>query len=290
VNPILVIGATGHIGSQVVAQLAATGVPVRAMNRNPEPGRLPKQAELVRGDLTRPETLDAGLEGVDKVFLVWMAPPATAEAALERIAKQARRIVFLTAPIKTPHPFFQQPNPSSALAQRIENLIEASGREYSFVRGGMFAINCVDWWGSQIRSGDVVRWPYLDSPTAPTHEADIAAVAVRALREDGHSGKEYIVTGPKSLTQREQIAIVGDAIGRSLRAEEITPEEARRELLPIMPPVVINLLLNAWAAGLGQPAFVASDFESLMGRPLQTFRQWVNDHAGEFQTSSHAQG
>ncbi len=205
VHRILVIGATGNIGRQVVSQLPATGAQVRALVRNPETAGLPPEIELVRGDLTQPETLDRCLEGMDTVFLVWVAPRDAAGPALERIAKHARRIVFLSAPLKTPHPLFQQPNPARAHAEQIERLIETSGLQWTFLRPGMFAINAVGWWGRQIRSGEVVRWPYLAVPTAPIHERDIAAVAVRALCEEGHSGAEYVLTGPQSLSQAEQL-------------------------------------------------------------------------------------
>jgi uncharacterized protein YbjT (DUF2867 family) len=133
-NRILVIGATGHVGRHVVDQLTATRAPFRAMTRNPDPAGLAPDVEVVRGDLTVPETLDGCLQDIDAVFLVWVAPPSAAAGALERIAKHARRIVFLTAPLKTPHPFFQQPNPARALAERIERLIETSGMEWTFVR------------------------------------------------------------------------------------------------------------------------------------------------------------
>jgi uncharacterized protein YbjT (DUF2867 family) len=280
---ILVIGGTGNVGRQVVDQLRATGAPFRAMARNPDAAGLPPQVEVMRGDLTAPETLDACLEDVDTVFLVWVAPPAAAPAALERIANHARRIVFLTAPLKTPHPFFQQPNPARDLAARIERLIETSGLEWTFVRAGMFAGNARHFWGSQIRAGDVVRWPYLEAPTAPTDERDVAAVAVRALCEEGHAGAEYVVTGPQSLTQAEQVQTIGRAIGRSLRVEEISPDEARSALLPVLgSPTVVNMLLNAWAAAIGQPAFVTSTFAEVTGRPPRTFLDWATDHAPEF--------
>jgi uncharacterized protein YbjT (DUF2867 family) len=282
-NRILVIGGTGNVGRHVVDQLAATGARFRAMARNPDAAGLPPRVEVVRGDLTLPETLDRCLQNIDTVFLVWVAPPATVTGALERIARQARRIVFLTAPLKTPHPFFQQPNPSRDLAERIERLIETSGMEWTFLRAGMFAGNARHFWGPQIRAGDVVRWPYLDAPTAPTDERDLAAVAVRALSEDGHGGAEYVVTGPQSLTQAEQVHTIGRAIGRSLRVEEMSPDEARSELLPVLGSLTfVNMLLNAWGAARGQPAFVTSTFAELTGAPPRTFLQWATDHAGEF--------
>src|SRR5206468_9726649 len=102
------------------------------------------------------------------------------------------------------------------------------------------------------------RWPYLATPTAPIDERDIAAVAVRALCEDGHAGAEYVLTGPQSLSQFEQVSAIGRVIGRSLRIEEISPDEARRELLRLGPLVAVNMLLRAWAAAIGRPAHMTS--------------------------------
>jgi uncharacterized protein YbjT (DUF2867 family) len=80
----------------------------------------------------------------------------------------------------------------------------------------------------------------------PIHERDIAAVAVRALCEDGHAGAKYILTGPQSLTQRDQVHTIGDAIGRPLRFEEIPPEAARREMVNMMPASIADMLIDAW--------------------------------------------
>jgi uncharacterized protein YbjT (DUF2867 family) len=282
VNPILIIGATGNIGGQVVSQLLAAGVEVRALVRNPHAARLPPQVEVAPGDLTAPETLDKCLDGIDTVFLVWVAPAEAVAPALERIAKRARRIVFLSAPLKTAHPLFRQPNPSRTRAETIERLIETSGLQWTFLRPGMFAANALLWWAPQIRAGDVVRWPHLDAPTAPIHERDIAAVAVRTLCEDGHAGAEYILTGPQSLSQFEQISTIGGAVGRSLRIEEISPDQGRRELVSLMPAPAVNMLLGAWAAAIGQPALMTSTVAENTGAPARTFRDWATDHAAEF--------
>src|SRR5215831_11732905 len=106
-NRILVIGATGNVGSQVISQLIPTNVRVRALTRNPESANLPAQVEIVRGDLTIPDTLDRSLDDVDTVFLVWTAPAEAVAPALARIAKRVPRIVFLSSPHQTAHPFFQ---------------------------------------------------------------------------------------------------------------------------------------------------------------------------------------
>ena len=281
-SAILIIGATGTIGRQVALQLAARGVRARALVRQAGPIRLPEQIEPVRGDLTAPESLDRCLDGVDVVFLVWTAPPAAVAPALERIAKHAKRIVFLSAPLKTAHPFFQQPNPSRALAEQIERLIEDSTLQRTFLRPGMLSANALQWWAPQVRAGDVVRWPYLAAPTAPVDERDVAAVAVRALCDDRHAGAEYVLTGPQSLTQLEQLSMIGSALGRPLRVEEMTPEEARREWLPRWPASVVDILLNAWAAAIGQPAFTTSTVEEITGSVPRTFLDWATDHADEF--------
>jgi len=145
-NHILVIGGTGTVGRQVLSRLAATGMHVRALARNPGVARLPQEVEVVRGDLTVAATLDPCLDGIDTVFLVWTAPPSAVAPALERILKHAQRIVFLSAPIKTAHPLFQQPNPLRAMVGQIEMMIESSGRQWTFLRPGMFAANALSWW------------------------------------------------------------------------------------------------------------------------------------------------
>jgi uncharacterized protein YbjT (DUF2867 family) len=282
-NRILVTGATGNVGRHVVDQLIAAGVQFRAMTRDPDAAGLPAQVGVVRGDLTVPDSLDSCLQEIETVFLVWVAPPDAIPGALERIAKRARRIVYLTAPLKTPHPFFQQPHPSRAVAERLERLIEQSGLEWTFVRAGMFAGNARHFWGPQIRAGGVIRWPALSAPTAPTDERDVAAIAVRALCDDGHAAAEYVVTGPQSLTQIEQIQTIGRAIGRSLHVEEMTPDEARLELLPVLgSPLFIDMLLNAWGAALGRPAFVSPTFAALTGTAPRPFLEWASDYAAEF--------
>jgi uncharacterized protein YbjT (DUF2867 family) len=281
-NPVLVIGGTGTVGSQVLSQLSAKGVRVRAMARNSGGARFPPHVEVVRGDLTLPETLDACLEDIDTLFLVWTAPAAAVAPALERIAKHARRIVFLSAPLKTAHPLFEQRSPGRAMVEQIERLIETSGLAWTFLRPGMFAANALSWWAPQIRAGDVVRWPYLEVPTAPIDERDIAAVAVRALCEEGRGGAEYVLTGPQSSTQFEQLSTIGRAIGRSLRIEEISQDEASRELLNLMPAGAANMLLNAWAAALGQPAFVTSTVADITGAPARAFADWVTDKVDYF--------
>lgn len=281
-NRILIIGATGNIGLQVISQLSPEYGRIRALARSPEAAQWPPHIEVMRGDLTIPDTLDGCLTGIDTVFLVWTASPSAFGPALERIAKHARRIVYLSAPLKTPHPFFQQPNSSRRIAEEIERRIEESGLEWTFLRPGMFALNARHFWGPQIRAGDLVRWPYLAAPTAPIDELDIAAVAVRTLTENGHAGMEYVMTGPESLTQHEQIAMIGSVLGRSLRIEEASPDETLRMWLRDFPEPAVTKLLDAWAAAIGQPAWITSTVQELTGRPARTFPEWITRNAAEF--------
>ena len=215
---------------------------------------------------------------------MWTAPLEAAAPAFERITAHTPRIVYLSVPLKTPHPFFQAslPNPSAALHEEIERLIQQSGIEWTFLRPGMLASNTLAWWGPPIRRGDVVRWPYLAAPTAPIDERDVASTAVRALLEDGHAGAEYVLTGPHSLSQFEQLSAVGRAIGRRLNIEELSPDEARREWAPAWPPPVVDMLLKSWAAALGQPAYVTNTVAEVTGTPARPFFDWAKDHAQEF--------
>lgn len=276
------IGATGRVGRLVVAELLDAGVPVRALTRRPETAGLPPAVEVVAGDLTVPESLDAALQDAGAVFLVWTASPATAPAVVGRIAAHARRLVLLSSPHQTPHPFFQQPNPMAAFHANLERLIAGSGIASTILRPGMFASNTLSWWGASIRDGDVVRWPYGAAETAPVDERDIAAVAASALREDAHAGGDYVLTGPESLSQAEQVEIIGEAIGRPIRFHELSPEEFRNGMAGPFPPLVADMLLAAWHAAVGQPAYVTSTVAEITGSPARPFRQWAADHADAF--------
>jgi len=281
-HPVLVTGATGRVGRVVVDQLLAAGVPVRALTRRPTEAGLPPAVEVASGDLTVPESADSALQGVGAVFLVWTAPLTTAQAVVARLANHAARVVFLSSPHQTPHPFFQQPNPMALLHAEIERLIASTGLASTIIRPGMFASNTLLWWATQIQNGDVVRWPYGAAETAPIDERDIASVAARALVEDGHAGGDYVLTGPESLSQAEQVRTIGDAIGRRIQFEELSPEDFRRETAGTWPAAVVDMLLAAWKATLGRPAFVTSTVSDVIGSPARTFRQWAADHAAAF--------
>jgi uncharacterized protein YbjT (DUF2867 family) len=283
---VLVTGATGRVGRLVVDELLRTGASVRALTRRPEHAALPDGVEVVAGDFTAPTSLDVALEGAASVFLVWTAAAATAPAVVSRLAAhqsaQPRRVVYLSSPHQTPHPFFQQPNPMRGLHIEIERLLAAASLEVTVIRPGMFASNARHWWGPQIRNGDVVRWPYAAAETAPVDERDIATAAACALLDGRHAGVDYVLTGPESLSQAAQVRVIGDAIGRPLRLEELTPDEFRRQAAGTWPPGIAEMLLGAWQAALGRPAFVTSAVQEITGSPARTFYRWATDHASSF--------
>ena len=118
--PVLVVRATGRIGRAVIADLLHSRRPVRALVRRPPPTAFPPDVEVVVGDLTEPDSLTPALAGVEAVCLVWAAGPVTVSAVVARLARSVQRVVFLSSPHQTPHPFFGQPNPMAALHANIE--------------------------------------------------------------------------------------------------------------------------------------------------------------------------
>ncbi len=270
---ILVTGATGSVGRHVVSQLIAKGAAVRAVVRNPEAAGLPADVEVVRGDLADAESLDAALIGVEAVFLLW--PFFSADGASEVvgvIARHARRVVYLSA--------------ETAAGDRgfwagVERRIEESGLEWTFLRPTGFAKNTLHWAG-QIRTG-VVRGPYGEAGRSLIDERDIAAVAVRALTENGHTRKTYVLTGPATVTQAEQVRIVGDTIGRPARWEERPRRDARADLVEIFgDESFADRALDTWAGFVTQPERVTPTVQEVTGVPARSFRQWANDHADNF--------
>jgi uncharacterized protein YbjT (DUF2867 family) len=277
----LVTGATGNVGRHVVSQLLRTGLGVRALTRNPNSAHLPDGVDVVRGDLSDPDTLHASLDGVQAVFLVW--PGLTVQAGpavLDVVAKHARRIVFLSS-LSVRDDVDRQADPVTDFHADMEQLIKQSVLQWTFLRASGFAANTLRW-APQIRADGVVRWVYAAAARSLIHEQDIAAVAVRALTSDGHGGAKYVLTGPQALTQAEQVRTIGEAIGRPLRYEEISPEAGRQQLAEGWPPSFVAGALNYWAKLVTEPELVTPTVEELTGAPARTFHEWATDHAGDF--------
>jgi len=276
---VLVTGATGRVGGQVAAQLAGVeGVRVRGLSRNPG-------IDVVAGDLSRPDTLGAALVGVDAVFLVFpsVRADAAARALVATLVRHARRIVYLSAHGVPDEPD-QRARPDGGLLGShayLEGLIAGATAEYTFLRSSGFAPNTLAW-AAQLHRSDVLRWFLPEARRALVHEADLAAVAVRALTGDGHHGAAYHLTGPEQLTQAEQLAAIGAALGRSLRFEEIDAGEAGTELFPGLPAAVDDAIVAAHAVMVVHPEPVTHTVARLTGRPASPFAPWARDHVDDF--------
>jgi uncharacterized protein YbjT (DUF2867 family) len=268
--PVLVVGASGHIGRAVVTALLRLGRPVRALIRRPPSAPFPRDVEVVVGDLTDPDSLRPALAGVEAVFLVWAAGPATVSAVVERLARSVQRVVFLSSPHQTPHPFFRQPNPMAALHAHIEQ--ERRTRS----TGGRLRFARATW----------IRWPYGAVETAPIDERDIAAVAVRALSEASLIGGDFVLTGPAALSHARQVAVIGEVLGRRLTFHELSPDDFRRETADSWPKPVVEMLLAAWGAAVGHPAYVTTTVADLTSAPVRSFRDWVAAHADRFRDAT----
>jgi len=107
-------------------------------------------------------------------------------------------------------------------------------------------------------------------------------VAARTLYEDGHGGGDYVLSGPESKSQAEQVNIIGDVLGRRIKFRELSPDEFRRETEGSWPRPVVDMLLAAWGATMGRPAFITSTVSDILGSAPRYFRQWVADHATAF--------
>lgn len=270
----LITGATGNVGRHVVGELLTAGAKVRALSRDPATARLPGEVEVA-------PTAEMPLDGVTSLFL----NPAVFWHGLDDLLTRAadhgvRRVVMLSSAAALDE------DPANELAAHhlgIERAIEASGMEWTFTRPGEFASNALGW-RTAISAGDAVRGPYAAARSAPIHERDIAAVAAKALLTDALLGARPLLSGPESLTHPEMVRQIGEATGLPARFEEITPEEARAEMLarPYMREGLADVLLRLRADAVDHPAEPSPEVERITGRPARTFAEWAADHADDF--------
>lgn len=293
VTTILVTGATGNVGREVVARLAAAGVSVRTLVRDAR--RAPEGVEAVEGDLAVPATLEPALAGVEAVFLIW--PFLTAEGAppvLDVLERHVRRVVYLSSSgvnaagvnasgvnaSGVDSASGRRTDPINQLHADMERLITGSGMEWTVLRADTIASNTRGW-AAQIRDAGVVRGPEI-APTAVVDPRDVAAVAARVLAGGGHTGQTYVLTGPEVIGRADQVRAIGEAVGRPLRFEKVPVEEARARMLADgRPPALVEALLSA-AGTRARSGVVTTTVEQLTGAPARTFAQWAADHAADF--------
>lgn len=263
---ILVTGATGNVGREVVNLLLEDGEKVAAVTRNPGTAVLPADVEVVEGDPSRPDTLASSLRGVTGMFL---NPRAVGDAAVELLAlareQGVKRVVAMSA-LNVDFDLVRQPSRiRGEYNKEVEAAAVGSGLEWVGLRSGYYAVNTIGTWADQIRAGDVVRGPYSESAWAPLHERDLAAVGARALLTDDLVGWRPVLTRPKSLTQ------------------EVPPEVAKQGMIQAgFPEALADGFLAMQAESYGQPGLVSGEVEKILGRPAQTYAEWAAEHVADF--------
>lgn len=275
---ILVTGATGKVGRNVVTGLLDAGRTVRAISRSPQRAGLPEDVEVLRADLADPATLRAALDGVDKVFVFPTAPDGT--RALTAAAAQAgvRHLVLLSSTV----PGYPKPNPISDAHLAHERIVQDADLPWTFVRPGGFMSNDLAW-AHSIRSGSVVRDPCPGSAVALIDERDIAAVAVAALLDDTHVGQVHEITGPRSLTPVQRTRILARAIERPLRFETLPAAEFTQVVTQQgYPPEYATAMLDFGAHFAAAPGPVYTTVERITGRPPYTYADWAAHHTAHF--------
>jgi uncharacterized protein YbjT (DUF2867 family) len=283
---ILVTGATGHVGGELVRHLAAAGHPVRAMTRRPSEARLPSGVEVVHGDADDPSTLAEAFAGASGAFLmsaqgVGATPPGpTHDLALAEAAARAgvRRVVKLSV--------LDGGTGTDVIARwhaAAEAAVTSRDWTWTLLRPGRFMSNALQW-AAQLRSGDSVALPFADRPAASIDPADVAEIAARALTTDSaeHAGAIYELSGPQSLTPLEELAVLGEVLGRDLRPVELPPQTARAGMRRHgFPPEVIDAIMHRTLES-DRGTEVLPTAEKVLGRPPGTFRGWAGAHAGVF--------
>ncbi|KOV66993.1 NAD(P)H-binding protein [Streptomyces sp. MMG1121] len=283
---ILVTGATGTTGSEVVRQLAARGAKVRALTRDPDRARMPAGVETVRGDYADQDSLAAAMAGVTAAYVLCPPGPGAAhDRAMVAAARAAgvRRLVKLSA-IGIDDP---DTGPTLAWHGEGERLVRESGAEWTVLRPSSFASNTLAW-AEAVRRGEPVPNMTADGPSGVIDPRDIAEVAVRALLEAGHAGRTYTLTGPAAITVPDQVAVLAEVLGRPLTARTLTLDETRdflRTAYGIAESGLEGVLTGVAYLRDGHNATVTEDVPEVLGRPARTFKEWAEDHKEAFGTS-----
>jgi len=272
---ILVTGATGNVGRDVVAHLRTAGCAVRALTRRPGHARLPGDVEVVGGDLDDPSTLGPALKGVTGIFLM----------GRDRLAEQAAGLLGTLDDPATPVVLLssasvQVDTPEAVARWRLgtrrhrlaEDAVRRAASAWTFLRPGAFASNAALKWATSIRERGAAEVMFADEPEAPIDPADIAEVAARTLTEPGHAGRAYTLTGPEALLPIEQIRVLEEVLGRPIGVEEVPPSLQRERLRPMVPEEDLDVAMRPGRMPWAEPLPVAAH---LLGRPPRTFREWA---------------
>jgi uncharacterized protein YbjT (DUF2867 family) len=281
---LLVTGATGHVGRALVHELDQADVAFRVLIRDPASGGLPERAERVVGDLASPATLTPAFDGVHTLFLLvpGIGTDHTTHVLAAARAAGVRHVVYLSS-----YAVLGDPMPAMGRwHHEREQLIRASGIPATFLRPCGFMTNALDW-RPTLNAGGYVLDPVGPGRAAPIDPADIAAVAALALTQDGHQGKEYVLTGDEVFTVAEQVQILATAIGREIEVRDVaTPRDAVRFRYPDgAPPALAAALVEGLRLMRADTVGLRTDTVwRLLGRKPRTFADWCARNAATFLT------
>ncbi len=285
---ILVMGATGTVGSAVVKQLAqaADDARVRVATHRRKSGEEAKEHnfEEVELDFARPETVAAALEGVDKLFLLTpvMLDAASVVASIAEAAKRAgvKRIVRLSA-------IGADPRGQLTLGRwhgEAEEVIKSSGVPYVMLRPTSFMQNFVNFFAPAIKAQNAFYAPAGDGRVSLVDARDVAAVAVAALTQDRHEGQAYELTGPEALSYHDVAERLSRATGKQINYVNVSEDDARKGMAAMgIPAWFIEPFLELYALQrAGYAAGISPAVAEVTGREPITFAQFAADYADAF--------
>ena len=281
---ILVTGATGKVGQEVVRQLAAASVPARALVRDPAAAshiRIPG-IEIAVGDLSRPETLGAAFAGIDRLFLLTPAAPDQVELQANALAAGLRAGIQRIVKVSVAG----GPDAGTQIGRwhwATEKQIEASGIDFTFLRPTIYMQQMYRY-APSIAAGGTFSAPMGTGEIALVDARDVAAVAVSALTEDGHVHHIYDLTGPEALSYDAVADAISQAIGKKVTYVHVPPEYAKKQMLADGVPrwLADDMIILTASFREGYGAGVTNTVaEVTKGKP-RTFRQFAKDHARVF--------
>jgi uncharacterized protein YbjT (DUF2867 family) len=282
---ILVTGATGNNGTEIIKRLAAKNVQVRVMVRNHNRASAIEvpNVEIVEGDFDRPETLLKALAGVERAFLLTHSSEraeaqqiAFIDAAQKSGVKQIIKLSQFAADANSPVRFLRY-------HAAVEATLQSSGIAYTLLRPNLFMQGLLNF-RSSIATQSSFYAAAGDAKVSVVDVRDIADVAVAALTESGHEGKIYDLTGPQALTHAEMAESLSEALDRRITFVDIPPEAMRETLLGINFPIwqADGLLEDYTHYRLGEATAVASGVQDAIGRNPRSFEDFAHDYAEMF--------